>query len=213
MVVSVFWINIHITLSTPANMGELKKIKRDLTGQPVPYHSASEQACKRCVEINDAVKQHGAPPLKEQALEDGDEIIFRVSRHDPVQEEGEESEYFVSPNVIHYEHDGEFGEDYQFDRGMRDKHNAVIHAVVERTGYDFGKQNVEKFDLEYEPDFEEDALTLSQVDVLGYSSPLWGNESSGGSEKMPEPIVPLDIPGFWPDELQKSVYEYIQTHQ
>lgn len=200
-------------------MGEFDKIKDDLTGQPVPYHSSTDQVCKRCFEINDVVRKYGAPSVKDHVLQGGDEIIFRVSRRTPEHPSGEDSEYYVSPHVIHFHHHDEYGEQYQLSRGTRGEHNAIIHAVVEQTGFDFGKQLVDKLDMEYKPDVDQEALTLSQVDVLGYSSPIWGEEEVygegllGSGEEPPEPVVGIDVPAFWPEELQYQVFEYIKSHQ
>ncbi|MCU4741924.1 hypothetical protein OB955_20755 [Halobacteria archaeon AArc-m2/3/4] len=203
-------------------MAELERIKADLTGQPVPEWAAGRQCCSRCADVNDTVERYDAPPMVEQDLADGDEVIFFVSRKSESHRHGEEDSYTLSRGVHHRRHDGEYGEGFQLGegRGTIGYHDAIVTAVVERTGIDYGKRVTENFDVEYQPDVDPDALTFAEVESVLYSAPQWGDEEDTGDDpfvtgnELPEPIVPLEyVDPLWPDGLQRAVYQHVQEHR
>jgi len=197
-------------------MGEIDRIKESQTGQPVPYHSRGGQACKTCADINDELREHDVPEARDQVLESGDEIIFAVSRRAREHPDGE-SEYEPMTRVHHCRHHGEYGQEFELAPGTQNYHEALVTAVVERTGFDFGEQKADLPGMEYEPDVAADALTFAQVDVMVYSGPRWGDEESEEvTTKMPNEsdyATPLKLNSTWSSELQKAVYQYIQKHQ
>lgn len=192
-------------------MGELDEVKETFTGQPIPHNSAGEQACQLCSEVNFLVTGFDAPPMQEHLFGEGDEVIFRASRRTPDHRHGPDKDYQMSPRVYHASHDGEYGDTFQVGSSPGE-HNVVCRAVVEQTGVDYGKQLAEVADINYQPDFDEDAVTLGQVEVLAYESPRRGTESESYAE-MPEPVVPVEgMNGTWAKELQHSIYDHLQRH-
>jgi hypothetical protein len=192
-------------------MDELDEVKETFTGQPIPHNSAGEQACQLCSEINFLITGFDAPPMRQHVFEEGDEVIFRASRRTPEHRHGPDEVYQMSPHVYHASHDGEHGDSFEVG-GSLAEHNVVCRAVVEQTGVDYGKQLTEVADIDYEPDFDENAVTLGQVEVLAYESPHRGEENESFAE-MPEPVVPVEgMNGTWAEELQRSIYDHIQRH-
>lgn len=193
-------------------MGEFEAIKNQVTGRPIPYEGNSQQ-CSFCLKVNEVLKWNGADPMWDGEFNDGDEVLLRVSKRTEDHEHGPDEEYHFQ-KVYHARHHGEFGQEFECSETLYE-HNALITAVAEETGYDFGEDRAELPGQEYEPDIEDDALTLAQIDVLEYNSPRTGEPeepiTNPEEHQPPEPKYDIDrLPGFWPEELQDEVARRIR---
>lgn len=188
-------------------MSEFEKIREQLIGSPIPYEGNS-QRCSFCMKVNEVLTGNGAEPMWEAEFKDGDEVLLRVSKRTERHEHGPDEDYFFH-KVYHARHHGEFGQEFECSETLHE-HNALITAVAEQTGYDFGEDRAELPGQEYEPDMETEALTLSQIDVLEYNSPRTGEPeepiTNPEDHQPPAPKYNIDrLQGYWPEELQDEI--------
>jgi hypothetical protein len=196
-------------------MGELDKLKGDLIGHPVSYTSKGVQGCFICDKMNEVAERNDAPQIKQAEYDGGDEIIFRASKKSRNHEHGEDDRYHVT-KTYHIRHNGEYGRDFGLE-GTSRYHDVLATAVVEKRGVDFGRIRTEELNMEYEPDVEEEALTFADIEVFRYRGPKSGkpeNKSIDEIEEAPEPSYDIPgLPGFWSEERQKKVAEWIRKNQ
>lgn len=192
-------------------MGEIDKLREDLIGAPVPFTSKGEQACELCDEMNQVCEKNRVPLMKDSRFEDGDKVLFRSSRPNPMGVQ--ESTEHVITSIFHASHDGEY-DDFIL-AGSKDNHDFLAFAVTEVRRVDFGRLQSESFNLEYKPDLMERAVTLTDIEVIEYIGPSRGKTITGGEgEDPPDPLYNIrGLWGYWPAKMQTEVASWVQSHR